>query len=111
MAKTIENEKPVAILSYFLVGIIWFFVDEKVKKSDFAKFHVKQALNLAIISFVFSFIAGFLTLITLGLFALIAVPINIAILVLWIMGIVYSAQGEKKMIPLVGKFAEKYLTF
>ena len=51
MAKD-DNSKLVAILSYFLVGVIWYLVDEKVKKSPLAKFHVKQALNLMIISIV-----------------------------------------------------------
>jgi len=96
MAKEkIENEKLVAILSYFLVGIIWYFVDEKMKKSEFVKFHVKQSLILVIISFVSWIpIIGWI----LGLIALIGA----------IMGIISAANGTKKDMPLIGKYAKKF---
>jgi len=46
MTKDVEQGKACAILAYFFVGIIWFFVDEKLKKNEFAKFHAKQAMIL-----------------------------------------------------------------
>ena len=45
--KNIENEKLVAILAYFIIGIILYFAEEKMKKSALATFHTKQVLTLS----------------------------------------------------------------
>ena len=47
-----SNNKLCAALSYLLIGIIWYFADEKMKSSSFAKFHFqlgtqKTALTIA----------------------------------------------------------------
>lgn len=114
----VENEKLVAILSYFLIGIIWYFVDDKMKKSELVKFHVKQSLNLALFSIVLSIalsivspilvfipIVGWLALLVLGF----GTPIFT--FVLFIMGVINAANEKKKEVPLIGQFAKKYLTF
>ena len=49
------NEKLCAILSYLLIGIVWYFADDKLRKSEFAKYHVKQGLFLFLFCFSFSF--------------------------------------------------------
>jgi uncharacterized membrane protein len=104
-----NNNKLVAILSYiFFIGIIWYFVDKKVQ-NDFTKFHVKQALNYTIISFVVSFASTFFYFIP-GFYYLISI-VDLVLFVLWIIGIVYAAKEEKKEIPIIGSLAEKYLNF
>jgi uncharacterized membrane protein len=119
---TIENEKLVSILAYFLVGIIWYFADEKVKKSNITKFHTKQALNLLIISvaisIIYSIIMAVLTplflfggFVLMGIFSLLALLINLCILVLWILGLINAINQKQKEIPIIGGFANKYLTF
>ena len=55
---SVENEKVCAILSYLLIGIIWYFADEKMKKSNFAKFHVKQGIVLFIAGIIVSIVYG-----------------------------------------------------
>lgn len=117
MAKK-ENDKLIIILSYFLIGIIWYFVDDKQQNKN-TKFHVKQALNLFILSFgvsiLFAILTGVLSLITLGIFSIIAGPINtilqLIFLILWILGIINAVNGKNKEIPVIGPFAKKYLTF
>lgn len=119
MTKKIENEKLVSILAYLIVGIIWFFVDEKIKKSKFAKFHVKQALNLFIIaiviSIIFEILSAILSLITLGLFGFVSILISailsIFFLILWIIGLLNVINDKKKELPIIGEFADKYLDF
>ena len=71
-----ENDKIVSILSYFLVGIIWYAVDNNVKNKN-TTFHVKQALNLLIINFVVSVCISILSIITFSLFGLIGILITI----------------------------------
>ncbi|OYT42821.1 MAG: import component protein [Candidatus Aenigmarchaeota archaeon ex4484_56] len=101
-----ENEHIASILSYFLVGIIWYFVDEKMKKSKMLKFHSKQALNLFIISIVLSIVFQILFfLFWLGW------VVNLVILVLWILGLINAINKKEAPIPIVGGWAEKYLTY
>lgn len=111
MVKKQDNSKAVAILSYFLVGIIWYFVDEDVRKNKEVKFHVKQALNIGIISIVLSVVLGWFTLFTFGFFYFIFVLVRIGVFVLWLIGLINAINMNKKEIPVVGEFAEKYLTF
>lgn len=114
-----NNEKVCAILSYFLVGIIWYLADEKMKKSAFAKYHAKQALNLTIIGVVvsvaLSIFSTIFALITLGFGALLIAPIyaivSLVFLVIWIVGLINAINGKTKPVPIVGQYADKYLKF
>ncbi|MBT4446111.1 DUF4870 domain-containing protein [archaeon] len=101
----VNNGKAPAVLSYFLVGILWWLLDEKVKKNAFVKFHVKQSLVLIIASIAVS-VAGWI-LVFIPVIGWIALAVlRIGIFVLWIMGIVKAAQGAKKELPLIGSFAK-----
>ncbi|PLX26842.1 hypothetical protein C0583_06125 [Candidatus Parcubacteria bacterium] len=104
--KKVENEKVCAILAYLLIGVIWFFLDEKMKKSEFAKFHVKQALGLIIADIAVSILVA-LTLIGMLLYPL----LYAAYLVLAVMGIINANNGDKKELPYIGSYASKYLKF
>ena len=115
MANSEDNTKIVSILSYIcLIGIIWYFADNKVQ-NDMTKHHVKQALNLFIIAMVLGFVTStFMSmLIFSGLFFITPIfgLINLAIFVFWVFGLIFAINQEKKEIPLIGQFAEKYLTF
>ena len=103
-SKPIENEKICVILQYFFpIGAIWFFVDEKMKQSSLAKFHLKQSLVLVVLSIaimILSFIVPF--------FVLVGWIFNLAILVLWILGLINAVNGVEKELPVVGKFASKF---
>ena len=113
-----EHGKVCAILSYFLVGIIWYFVDEKMRKDSFAKFHAKQALFLLITSFVVSILLGVLSTILFiipfigAIFAgLLGTIVSLAILILWLFGVIYAATENKKVVPIIGSYAEKIFNF
>lgn len=58
-----ENEKACAILSYLVVGIIWYLLDEKLKNNSLVKFHVKQSLVLIIFSIIINIVGTFLPII------------------------------------------------
>lgn len=103
----VKNGMAPAVLSYFLVGILWWLLDEKLKKNAFVKFHVKQALVLLIASVAVS-VAGWV-LVFIPVIGWIAFAVlRIGIFVLWIMGIVKAAQGKKEEVPLVGQFAKSF---
>jgi len=105
-----DNSKIVAILSYFLVGIIWYFVDETVKKSSLAKYHVKQAINLLIIEIVVFILASVVMWIPV-VGAAIHYILWVFFVVIWIIGLINAVNGAEKEVPIVGQFAERYLTF
>jgi len=98
-AKDIEDGKICAILIYIvsIVGIIWFFVDEKQKNNPFTKYHAKQGLALLIIGTVVS-------ILTCGFGSILP-------LVLAIIGVINAANGEMKELPAIGKFGEQWFKF
>ena len=105
-----DNTKLVAILSYFLVGIIWYFADEKMKQSKLAKFHVKQALFLILIGIAIAIVNMILVFIPfIGWF--LTILLQIAMLILWILGLIKAFEGKKDPIPVVGRFASELFKF
>lgn len=117
-AKDVEEGKVVAVLAYivWIVGIIWYFADEKMKKNSFAKFHIKQSIVLVItmvILWIAMLILTFILAITVV--GLVLVPILwfliwILILIWVIMGLISAINGTEKELFLIGGFA-KHLTF
>lgn len=107
-----------AILSYLLIGIIWFFADDKMKKNKFAGFHAKQGLVLLIGSIVFSvawgivfsilaFILAFIPVLGWALILILSLVFYLPLI--WvIIGIIAAATGKKKLLPIIGRFGEKF---
>ena len=102
-----DNGVICAVLSYFLIGIIWFFVDEKMKRNNFVKFHVKQSLVLLVLSVCLMIVSMVLAIIPILGWA-ISLILNICLLVLWVLGLVYALQGKSQAVPVVGHFADKF---
>jgi len=101
--KKVENEKACAILSYLLIGIIWYFADDKMKKSSFVKYHVKQGLVLLIADIIVWAISG------IPLLGWVIAPLlNIGLIVLLVLGIINAANDKEKPLPLIGKFGSKF---
>lgn len=102
----VEQGKICAILAWFFpIGLIWFFVDENMKKNKFAEFHVKQSLVLAIAAIIIN-VAG--TIIpVLGWFIILPIG-NLLVFVFFIIGLIKAIQGEEKELPIIGKFGEKF---
>jgi len=102
----VDSGKACAVLSYFVIGIIWYFLDEKMKKNEFVKFHVKQAIGLVATNLVL------LVALSISMFGLMFTPlINLAALVLAVMGILNAVNGDKQELPVIGSFSNKYLKF
>lgn len=109
MAETTEKagkkNTGMAIIAYLL-----FFVPLLTEDKDdpFVKFHVKQSILVLIASIAVSVIGGIIPII--GWFLI--VPLGgIACFVLWVIGIINAANGEKKELPVIGKYAEQFLKF
>jgi uncharacterized membrane protein len=100
----IEKAKGTAWLSY--LGILWLIPLLTMKDNAFAKFHVKQGIMLTIIWVASSVLA--------------AIPIIgwLADLVLWIyavvmmvLGIINSLNGNYWKMPIAGKWAADWFKF
>lgn len=107
-AADVQNNKVMAVLSY--IGILVLIPILAAKESPFARFHANQGLILflceiifAVANMILSAIFAFLGPLVL-LWTLVAALVNIAFLVLLILGIVNAAQGMAKELPLIGKF-------
>ena len=125
----VSEGKICAVLSYLLMGIIWYFADEKMKKNKFVNFHVKQGLVLLIfdvalwilVSIFGAIIGAMIAISTFGgtinpiafsplgfIGALVSFLAWAVTLVLLILGIINAANGNRKKLPLIGKFGEKF---
>lgn len=94
----------------WIVGLIWFLVDESMKKDAFVKYHLKQWLVAVIAMVAYSIVYSILTAVTFGLFFFVGWIVYLLGLVWFIQGIVYALQGEQKPLWLVGGYA-KHLNF
>ncbi len=106
-----ENEKIIAGLSYVIIGLIWYLMDENYKKNEFVKFHVKQGLNLILIGIILNASVEILSYISFGIFRIISWAFGFIFLVLWIIGIINVINNETKEVPIIGQFAKNYLKF
>jgi uncharacterized membrane protein len=102
----IGDGKLYAILGYILPFLFFLpMVIDSLKGNAFARFHANQQLILLILWIGVQFVLGNVLYMVLGMGAYALMPIlNLAILVLAIMGIVHAAQGQMKELPVVGKF-------
>jgi len=96
-----KKGNPVAILSY--IGILFIIPLLAAKDDEFVKFHVKQGITLFIAEVITSFIwvipiLGWVVGFGAGIFWFI----------LFILGVINVLKGEKKPLPLIGKFGERF---
>ena len=97
-----DEGKLYAILAYVLSIIGFILVLAMKKDNKFAMFHAKQSLVL----FFGWIIAGVMYMVPfIGVF--VGSLLYIALLVLWIMGIINAASGAEKNLPVIGDLAAK----
>jgi len=110
MSKTTDDGKICALLSYVFVGIIWFFVDVKMRKNTFAKFHVKQSIIFIVLLILTNLAVALFSLISKAFGNIIGIIMYALLGILWILGVVFAAAGREKELPVVGAFT-KFLDF
>src|SRR3989338_2389824 len=101
LGKTSTGIQPnvAGLLAYlvgFVTGIIFFIIE---KENKFVKFHAMQSILLSAALFVLSIVLSFAPLL--------AVLVNVASLVLWIVCMVRAYQGQWFRVPVVGDLAAK----
>jgi uncharacterized membrane protein len=88
-----------------MVAYIVFFIPLLTESKDdpFVKFHIKQGLTL----FVAWIAMGFASMIPLIGWEL-APFLSLAMLALMVIGIMNANKGERKSLPLIGGFADRF---
>lgn len=92
--------------SMAIIAYIAFFIPFFTKSKDdpFVKYHVKQSLVLFIFGLIVSVVVS-----VVPAFEIVLAPIlDIALLVLFIIGIINASKGVEKPLPLIGKFADNF---
>jgi uncharacterized membrane protein len=97
-----QKNTLMAVLAYIGPLVIVSYLT--AKDDPFVKFHIKQGLVLFVIEVAMWFLAGMM----FYQFWMIMNIINLATLVLSIVGIVNAVQGQEKELPLVGQFSKHF---
>ncbi len=100
-----EDSKLFAFLAV-LLSIIGFLVAILAKREDkYVMHYAKQSLIL-FFGWLIVWIASMVLMLIPVLGNLVIALAYVCLLVLWIIGLVYSLSGEMKEIPLVGQFSD-----
>jgi uncharacterized membrane protein len=106
MAKKEDERKLFAFLGVFLT-VIGFIIALVAKKDDkYVMFYGKQGLVL-FIAWVILWVVSAIFMFIPFLGWAIATVLYLGVLILWVIGLVYSLSGEMKEIPIIGQFAKK----
>lgn len=93
-----DNGKIVAIAAYFsIVGLIIAFILHSNNKTELGAFHIRQSIGIILLALVV-----LIPVVVIGIKILIWIA-QLAVLVLWILGLVGAIQGEKKPVPVLGE--------
>ena len=104
------NNKTLSVVAYItLIGWLIAYFSGKEKADSLLKYHLRQALGLAIVSIIFNLALNAISLAIPGLSFLSF--IGWIILVFWILGIINASNGAEKPVPVFGKAFEKQFSF
>jgi uncharacterized membrane protein len=98
--ENIEKAKNTAIVAYLTIigSVIAIFMNQEENKSEFASFHIRQALGLFISFFLLGYFVGYANSWTA------TSAFYLFYFILWIYGFLGAVQGHKRELPLVGGF-------
>lgn len=99
-----SEDKNIAIIAYItLIGLIIAFVMNNDKKSDFATYHIKQSLGLGLTGLAIG-IVGMIPILgwIISFFGF------IAMLYLWVKGLLNAINEKQKPVPWLGKKYEEW---
>ncbi|HQW68769.1 MAG TPA: DUF4870 domain-containing protein [Flavobacterium sp.] len=110
--QSLANKKTVSVISYLTI-IGWFIAYNKYKngvKSSLTKFHLEQSFGLCLVVILTNVITG-LTMLIDPFFFLLWFCNNVAIIILWIAGIISAYYGVRLPLPIIGSLFENRFRF
>ena len=103
---TKDESKMFAFLGILLTVIGYVIVYFTRRKDKYAMYYAKQGLVIFIAWIIFA-VAGWMLKWIPVMGGIIEGVLTAIILVLWVIGIIYSLSGKEKEIPIIGAFAKK----
>lgn len=102
-----DDSKTYAFLATFL-SIVGFLIALMTKKDDeYVMYYAKQSLVIFILAVVITIVNQILFAIpVIGL--IVYWVLSLILLLIWILSWVYALSGEKKNIPIISDFANKF---
>jgi uncharacterized membrane protein len=98
METSTDNGKTVAIIAYItLIGWIIALVMNNGNKTALGSFHVRQSLGIICVGVLLVIFASFIGI------SILTWIIQLAVLVLWVLGLISAVQGEMKPVPVLGE--------
>ena len=106
-----KEDTTIALLAYitpiaFGVGIVIAIIMHNSKKTALGAYHLRQSLGLLVTAIVLM-VPYALPIVNVVWF-FISPFISIALLVLWIMGLIAAVNGQLKPLPVVGEYYQKW---
>jgi len=100
---TSDKQNNAAVIAYItLIGtVIAIFMNQEENKTEFASFHIRQALGIFISFFLLGYFVGYADSWTA------TSAFYIFYFILWIYGFLNALQGQTKELPIVGAFFQK----
>ena len=96
-----ENlNKDAALVAYLTIlgTVIAIFMNNEEKKTEFASFHIRQALGIFLSFFLLGYFVGYADSWT------VSSAFYLFYFILWIYGFSGALSGQKRLLPLVGAF-------
>lgn len=102
------NNRTLSVIAYItLIGWLIAYFSGKDRADALLKFHLKQALGLALISIIVGTILNIVVYVVPGLWFLGFV--SYVLMVFWILGMINAGNGAQKPVPIFGKmFVDKF---
>lgn len=103
--RTGMSPKTVSIISHItIIGWVIALIKYKEDRDELSAFYIRQTLGITLLGVAGSFVGrSFGSMGTAS-----ASVIGIAAFVFWIISIIGAANGEKKMVPLVGEYFQEW---
>ena len=104
------DKKTQSIVAYItIIGWIIALLQYNKEKDPAVRFHLKQSLGVMILGILLAIALTIVTMVVpaLGFLSF----VNLAVLLLWILGIINASNGAQKQLPVIGALAEAKLNF
>jgi len=110
-ATSTTEDRTVAILAYItIIGFIIAIVMHGSKKTALGSFHLRQVLGLIVTGLVLWLPGVIISMIPVVNFLMLLLwpVIGISLFVIWLMGLIAAAGGERKPAPVIGEHYQKW---
>jgi uncharacterized membrane protein len=107
------DKKTISIISYItIIGWVIAYVshNNSPEKASLSRYHLKQSLGVAILGILLGIVLNVVAMIVPALAAILSLA-SLAVVVLWVFGIINAANQQEKPVPLVGAMLENKFDF